>query len=326
MPQLDVVFGAAALGREIARQLAAKGHRVRLVSRRGAPSGIAGVESFRADASIPAQAIAACAGASVVYHCATPDYTKWEALYPPLQAGVIEGAASVRARLVSAESVYGYGPVDGPMVETLPQAATTRKGRVRTRLSQMLLDAHAQGRIRAVIARAPDFYGPEAAETTIYGDRVFYPALAGQKVSVMGKLDLPHTFIYVRDFARGMVTLGEQAASEGKAWHLPCAPTLTQRQLLGLLFAEAGHPVRVGETPGWVFSMMAPFLPIMRELKELLYQWERPYILDFSAFTSAFGALEPTSHEQAMRETVAWFRAHPKGRGGATSAPQLGSS
>lgn len=309
--EVHVVFGTAALGQAIMRQLVTAGKPVRMVSRSGKLEAPTGVEVVRADAADPAQAIAASKDAAVLYHTAAPDYTKWAELYPPIQRGMIAAAAASGARLVSAESVYAYGPVNGPMTEDLPYAPTTRKGRIRVEMSKLLMDAHAAGTIKAAIARAPDFYGPKATTTTIYGDRVFYPVIAGKKVAVMGKLDLPHTFIFLDDFARGMITLGAHAEAMGQVWHLPCAPTLTQRELLTLIFQAAGKEPRVSEAPGWVFKLASPFVPIMRELAELLYQWERPYVFDHSKFQRAFGA-QVTPHERAVAATVAWFQAHPQ--------------
>ena len=312
--ELHVILGAAALARAMARQLVAKQKRVRLVSRSATwmyNEPLAGVELFKADVSKPDEAIKACEGAEVVYHCATPDYTKWAALYPPIQRGAIEGAAAAKAKLISAESVYGYGLVKGPMTEDLPYAATTRKGKIRVELSQMLMTAHEQGKVRVAIARTPDFYGPESAATTIYGDRVFYPLLAGKKISVMGKLDALHSFISLKDFARGMITLGERDEALGQVWHLPCPAPLTQREFLAMIFEAAGKKPNVGETPGLVFKMMSPFLPIMRELSEMLYQWELPYQFDSSKFQKVFGG-QATPHREAIQETVAWFQSHPQ--------------
>lgn len=310
--RLHVVFGAGALGRGIARELVARGRKVRIISRRGEGGG-PGIEAFKADASDPAATRKACEGAAVVYHTATPDYTKWAQLYPAIQRGVIEGAAAAGAKLISAESVYMYGLVKGPQTEDLPHQPSTRKGKIRAELAAMAMEAHEKGRVRVALGRAPDFYGPAADETTIYGGRVFYPALAGKKVQVMGKLDNPHTFIYLDDFARGLVVLGEHDSALGQAWHLPCAPTRTQRQLLELIFKEAGQKVNVGEAPGLLFSGLGLFVPIMRELAEMLYQWEQPYLFNHDKFDRAFpGAVKPTPHEEAVRHTVAWFRAHPQ--------------
>jgi nucleoside-diphosphate-sugar epimerase len=308
---LNVVLGAGALGRAVARELLQRGKQVRIVSRKGqdAPPG---AQAHRADVSEEQSAIAACRGAAVVYHTATPDYTQWQKLYPAIQRGAIAGAAACNAKLISAESVYMYGPVDGPMTEDSPHLATTRKGKLRAELAAMAMQAHAQGKVRVALGRGPDFYGPEAALTTIYGDRVFYPALAGKKVSVMGKLDAPHTFIFLADFARGLVTLGENDAALGQAWHLPCAPTVTQRELLTMIFTAAGQKAQLGEAPSFVFKMMSPFVPIMRELNELLYQWERPYHFSAEKFERTFGKIKVTPHMEAVERTVEWFRANPQ--------------
>lgn len=312
---LHVVFGAGALGRAIARKLKARGRKVRIVSRSGGGAED-GIEAYKADASDVRATPKACEGAAVVYHTATPDYTKWAELYPAIQRGVIEGAATAKAKLISAESVYMYGPAGqakGPMTEDLPHVAPTRKGRIRAELARMAMEAHEKGRVRVALGRAPDFYGPEADATTIYGGRVFYPAIAGKKVQVMGKLDNPHTFIYLPDFAAGLVVLGERDEALGQAWHVPSAPTLTQRQLLELIFKAAGHKPSVGEAPGLVFKGLGLFVPIMRELAEMLYQWEQPYLVSHAKFERAFGkdAVAVTPHEEAVKQTVDWFRAHP---------------
>ena len=307
---LHVVLGTGALGRAVARELLKRGRTVRLVSRsgKGAPDGCTG---FAADVSKVDSATKACEGAAVVYHTATPDYTKWAELYPPIQKGVLAACKNTRARLVSAESVYMYGAVDGEMTEESPQKPVTRKGKIRTELAHMAMEAHERGEVQVALGRAPDFYGPEATVTTIYGERVFYPALAGKTVSVMGRLDNPHTFIYSEDFARGLVILGENDAAFGQAWHLPCAKTLTQRELLTLIFAAAGQKPRVGEAPSLVFKGLGLFVPIMRELAEMLYQWERPYLFSHAKFERAFGPVTVTPHEQAVAATVDWFRKNP---------------
>jgi nucleoside-diphosphate-sugar epimerase len=157
---VHVVFGTAALGQAIMRQLLAAGKAVRMVSRSGKLDAPAGVTVVRADAANAAEAVAASKDAAVLYHTAAPDYTKWAELYPAIQRGVIAAAAASGARLVSAESVYGYGPVNGPMTEDLPYAPTTRKGKIRVEMSKLLMDAHAAGQIKAAIARAPTSTAP----------------------------------------------------------------------------------------------------------------------------------------------------------------------
>ena len=155
----------------------------------------AGVTVVQADASDPGSACQACKEASVVYNCIGVDYTKWAELWPPIMDGIITGAAFANAKLVFGDNLYMYGPVSGPMTEDLAYAATTRKGRVRTQIATTLMEAHASGKVRAMIGRGSDFYGPNALLTAI-GERVFPPALSGKVASVLGNPDMPHTYTY----------------------------------------------------------------------------------------------------------------------------------
>jgi nucleoside-diphosphate-sugar epimerase len=50
------------------------------------------------------------------------------------------------------------------------------------------------------------------------------------------------------------------------------------------------------------------FDPAAREMIEMAYEFEEPYILDSSKIEQAFG-LRPTPLEVAIGETVDWWRA-----------------
>lgn len=315
MPDLHVVFGTGSLGLAVMRELRRRGHRVRMVNRKGRaelpkdPE----IEIVAGDASDPASTRTACADAKAVYFTAAPPYTDWPAQYPAMQAGVVEGAAAAGARLVTAENVYPYGRVDGPMTEDTPMNPISRKGELRARLNRELLAADRAGKVSVALGRGPDYFGPGATSTTIYGERVFWPALAGKSAQVFGRIDALHTFIYVDDFAHGLVTLGEREEAGGKIWHIPCPPALTQRALLELIFKSAGHEqVKAQALPGWLLKLLAVFVPIMRELSEMEYQWRGDYVFEAPAFTKAFGADHVTTHAVAVEQTLAWFRQHPK--------------
>lgn len=307
-----MVFGSGALGSAVTRELLGRGLPVRVVSRSGrAP---AGAESHRADATDPAAVKAACAGAAAVYNCAAPPYTSWAEQYPAIQNGLVAGAAVADAVLVSAENVYVYGRVQGPMTEDTPIAPTSRKGEIRARMHEALMAAHRAGTLRVAVGRGPDYYGPEAVVTTVYGERVFYPALAGKPSEIFGDPRRAAHVAYVDDFARGLVTLGTRAEAVGKVWHLPCPPALSQRALLDLIFRAAGHPTKIRAMPGWLATGLGWFIPILRELAEMQYQWQHDYDFRCDCYLAAFGG-EVTPHAEAVRRTVEWFKAHPKAKG-----------
>src|SRR5579863_2597778 len=155
--EIHVIFGAGPLGAAIARELLAKGKRIRMVTRSGKGYIPAGVESIRGDATDPKTTREVCQGATVVYNCTNAPYTEWVRLLPPLQAGIVEGAAAAGAKLVSAENLYMYGPTHGKkLTEDLPYAATGHKGRIRAQLAETLMEAHKSGKVRVAIGRASD--------------------------------------------------------------------------------------------------------------------------------------------------------------------------
>ncbi|ABL83115.1 NAD-dependent epimerase/dehydratase [Nocardioides sp. JS614] len=304
-----VVLGAAgATGSAIVRYLVSQGARVRAVSRSGRAD-IAGVESVAADLGTSDGARRACAGAAVVYHCAQPDYTKWPELFPPMTAAVIDGAAAAEAKLVFADNLYMYGPPDGPMSEQTPLRATGSKGRTRIAMADALLSAHAEGKLRCTIGRSSDYYGPGGLGSTA-GETVMNPLVRGKRARWLGSLDQPHTLNYLDDMARALVTLGERDDADGEVWHLPAAEPLTGREFLTQAFEAAGHPPRIGVASRTTIRIAGLFSPLLRELDETLYQFERPFVSDASKFQATFGPFEPTPHADGIQRTVDWFRRH----------------
>jgi nucleoside-diphosphate-sugar epimerase len=304
----DVVFGATGgIGGSVVDELLRRGRRVRAVSRRGqAPEGAQGV---RADAADSAEAAAAATGAGVVYHCVNPGYTRWPELLPPISRSILGAAESSGAKLVFADNLYAYGPAEGPLREDLPPTAGGPKGRTRVEVGDELLAAHREGRARVTIARASDYYGPGGASSTA-GEPIFGRVVAGKRPLWTGKLDVPHSFHYLPDIARGLVTLAERPEADGEVWHLPAAEPLTAQQFFDLVFEAAGRPTPAkAQIAGPALLAVAGiFSPMLRELRETTYQFRRPFVIDSSKFERAFGRLEPTPHHEAVARTVAWFR------------------
>lgn len=305
----NVVFGTGPLGLSVMDELVARGRQVTMVNRSGrAPEDLPqGVTIVAADVTHPGQVAAVCAEADVVFQCAQPHYHEWAEKFPPIIHGIVDGVSRTEARLVVGDNLYMYGPTDGqPVHEALPYAAKTRKGSVRAELARTILDNHQAGRIKATIGRASDFYGPRV-EGSAVGDVVFQAVLEGKAVNVIGDPDAPHTYTYIRDFARGLVTLSEHEEAFGRAWHVPSSPTMTTRQFVKLVGEAAGKPVKLRAAGKTTLRLVGLFQPDVREFVEMYYEFAEPFIVDDSQFRSAFGN-GVTPHEQAIRETVAWYR------------------
>jgi nucleoside-diphosphate-sugar epimerase len=306
--ELHVVFGTGPVGIFVMEALMQRGRRgVRMVNRSGRASVPEGVEVIGGDATDEVFAREASDGASVVYFALNPPYNKWPELFPPLQAGVLEGAASAGAKLIAMENLYMYGPTGGrPLTEDLPYAPNTRKGAVRARMSEELMEAHTGGRVRVAIGRASDYFGPGVL-VSAGGEQVFGRAVQGKSAQVAGDPDQPNTYTYAPDVGSGLVILGKREEALGQAWHLPSPETLTTRQFVEMIFEEVGKPARIQAASKILLRAMGLFDPGMREMIEMLYEFEEPFVVDHSKFQQAFGE-QATPLREAIGETVRWYR------------------
>ena len=303
-----VVLGAGQIGTHIARQLAEAGEAVAVATRSGRDLGIPGVRAVAVDAADPASVRAATDGASTVYFAVQPAYTNWPKGFPPLVEGVLGGLAGTGRRLIVVDNLYMYGPTGGkPIVETLPSAATGRKGRARAAMATRFLEAHRAGDVAVAIGRASDFFGPGATDTVV-GERFFPAIVAGKAAETYGDPDLLHSYTYAPDFARALIELGRHDEALGRAWHVPTAPAVSTRRFVELAAGAAGKPPKMKTLGKLMVRIGGLFIPEAREMLELSYEFEEPFVLDDSAFRKAFG-LEPTPLEESLAETVSWWRA-----------------
>lgn len=315
MAQLHVIFGAGQVGEPLARRLLAAGHRVRVVRRSSTPLGD-GIEVVAGTADDAAFVTAQVAGATAAYHCMNPPYDSatWADVLPRWADHLVEAARRSGARLVVLDNVYGLGaPTSGPLSEATPPRPRSTKGRVRAAVTERLLAAHSRGDAAVVIGRASDFWGP-GGTLTYFGDQYWPAALSGRPVrwpGASGSLDTPHTYHYTLDVAAGLAALGTAEADvAGQAWMLPCLPARSTRAMSEALAAAGGLAIRLAPTPGWLLGAMAMVVPIMRELREMGYQWEMPFEIDDRRFRARFPAVAPTPFDDAVCATVAWARAH----------------
>ncbi len=307
VPQ-HVVLGGGQIGAHIARQLAGAGESVVVATRSGRDPGIAGAAGVPVDATDPASVRAATEGSATVYFAVQPAFSNWPAGFPPLVDGVLGGLKGTGRRLVVVDNLYMYGPTGGkPMVESLPYAATGRKGRARAAMATRFLDAHRAGDVTVTIGRGADFFGPGATDSAV-GDRFFRPLLAGKAADVYGRPEMPHTYTYAPDFARALIELGRHDDAFGRAWHVPNAPTVSTLRFVEIAATAAGTPPKSRAIGKLMLRIGGLFIPEAREMIEMGYEFEEPFIVDDSAFRAAFPT-QATPLESSIAETVAWWRA-----------------
>ena len=303
-----LIVGSGSVGSAVARQLANGGADVVLVSRSGSGPADARIRRVPCDASSADALLHAAPEAEALYNCANPAYHRWAQDWPPLASALLAYAERTGAVLATCSNLYGYGPVDGALTESLPLSAPGPKGRVRARMWLDAKAAHDAGRVRATEVRGSDYIAP-SGQTRVSSPRVVPRILRGRSVSLLGPVDQPHTWTAPVDVARLMVTVAADPRAWGSAWHVPSNAPRSQRQVVDELADAAGVPrVRVSQVPGVMAGLLGLVNPTIREMGETAHQWDRPFIMDDSAAREAFG-MEPTPWPQILAGVVAFYRA-----------------
>jgi nucleoside-diphosphate-sugar epimerase len=302
-----VVFGTGQVGRHVVERLVRDGHDVVAVNRTGTGD-LPGAHLVAGDASDSNFTERVCSGADVVYFCLNaPSYDRWSEQFPPLQHGVLAGAASAGARLVVLDNLYTYGPPHGrDLVETMAPAPTSDKSATRATMTEELLMAHARGHAEIVIGRASDYFGPGTTHSAL-GESVFGPALAGSTAQVMGDPRQLHSYSYTPDVAAALVNLATAADVTGQIWHLPVAPAQTTTALIDHIFSLAGHRPRTFAAGRLTLAAVGLVKPIMREYQHTLYQFTDRWVVDDAKYRARFGG-EATPLHDGLAATLACYR------------------
>jgi hypothetical protein len=230
----------------------------------------------------------------------------WRTALPALQRNLIAASGQTGARVVVLENVYSLGDLGGrPATEDTPARPRAEKGRIRAQVFEGWFAAHARGEARVVMGRASDFFGPRGTQT-LFEERFWRRVLAGKRAQLLVDPDQPHTYHYIPDVAAGLATLGRATDDVlGRAWMLPCAPAVTTRELIGLMGTALGRDVTIDLVPDAMRMLLKLFVPIIRELDEMRYEWEQPFVIDDGRFQARFHT-PATPLAQAAGETVAW--------------------
>lgn len=300
-----VVTGAGAVGWTVAELLAGQGGSVRIATRSGSGPEHPLVERVQVDVQDARALRTLMQGATAVFHCIHAAYNArdWEAELPRAEQKVLAAAKEAGAVVIFPESLYSYSEPDRVMKEDSPRGASGGKRGVRTKL----LAARAASPADTVSVVAGDFFGPRVRMAHA-GERIIPKVLAGKRLSVVGSSGQPHAFTYVPDLVSAMIHAADTPTLWNKIWHAPTLPALTQRELASAFAGAAGVPLKgVSGIPGWVMKFGGMFSPDIKELAELAYQFDKPFVMDSAASEAALG-LRPTPLPEAAAATVAWWK------------------
>jgi nucleoside-diphosphate-sugar epimerase len=309
------IFGYGPVGRATAARLIAEGREVTVAQRRAPPNLPDGLRFAPCDALDSDTVVKAVRDAEQFVVAIGFAYSGivWREAWPKAMANFVAASKATGARMVFIDNLYMYGPQTAPLVETMPLADTGWKPAARAAATRIWTSAAAAGEARIAALRAPDFYGPGVGASYL-GDTSIGKLAQGKPAVFIGSADVLHDYAYVPDVARAATTLlAAPDSAFGQAWHVPCAPTRTTRDILALAAAALGVKLRISAMPAWMLGASGMFSPFLRELGEMRFQWDRPYRVDGSRFAAAFWS-DATPFEIGVPETALAFRAKPQGK------------
>lgn len=304
---MQTILGAGgAIGVELAKVLPDYTDTVRLVSR--TPRRVnPGDELHAADLTRPEEVSGAVEGSEIIYLTVGLPYKfkVWQEIWPALMHNVIEACKIHGTKLVFFDNIYMYHPDYLPaLTEETPVQPVSKKGAIRAAIAGMIWKEVSRGNLEALIARSADFYGPSIADTSVLTEMVFEPLSQGKKANWLGSDTYKHSFTYTPDAAKATAILGNTPEVYNQVWHLPtAADPPTGKEWIQGIAREMNVQPKYRVASKLMVRLMGIFMPVMRELVEMMYQYQRDYVFNSSKFDQRFD-LTPTSYAEGIREIV----------------------
>jgi nucleoside-diphosphate-sugar epimerase len=302
----QTILGAGgAIGVELAKALPKYTTDIKLVSRQ--PKKINPTDTlFSANLSNREEVFKAIEGSEIVYLTIGYDYNtkQWQQLWPPLIKNVIDACLQYQAKLVFFDNVYAIGGNHvNHITETSPISPTSKKGAVRAEVDKLILDGVEKRKLNAIIARSADFFS-EIKDKSLVMNMVYDNLAKGKKAQWFCNAKAIHSTGYTPDLGIGTAMLGNTKEAYNQIWNLPTDPQkITGEGWIDLFAAEMNTSNKYQALPGWGMKALGLFVPILKEMYEMRYQYDRDYYFDSSKFNKHFN-YTPTSNAMAVKQTV----------------------
>lgn len=302
----QTILGAGgAVGIELAKALTSYTTDIQLVGRNPKKVNVSD-QLHQADLTNRDQVFKAVEGSEVVYLMVGFDYnTKlWQQMWPPLVKNVIDACIQHHAKLVFFDNVYAIGGDNvNHITENSPISPTSKKGEVRAAVDQLILDGFEKGKLNAIIARSADFFSG-VKDKSILMNTVYDNLAKGKKAQWFCNAKVIHSVSYTPDLAKGTAILGNTKSAFNKIWNLPTDPQkITGEEWINLFATAMNARNKYQVLPGWGMKALGLFVPILNEMYEMRYQYDRDYYFDSSKFNKEFN-FTPTTNAMAVKQTV----------------------
>jgi nucleoside-diphosphate-sugar epimerase len=305
---MQTILGSGGvIGIELAKALKEYTSQIRLVSRN--PNKVNETdEIFPADLLNPSEVNEAVKGSTIVYVTVGFPYNLkiWEENWPKFTSNVIDACIAHNCKLVFFDNIYMYDSnyLNG-MDEETPINPPSKKGKIRSEIADLILFKVKEGKLNALIARSADFYGPGIKNTSMLTETVFKPLSLGKKANWMASLNYKHSFTYTPDAGKATALLGNSEKAYNQVWHLPTAENpFTGREWINTIAKEMDVKPKTQTATKFIVKILGLFMPLMREMPEMMYQYDRDYVFNSDKFTNHYDFVV-TPYLDGIKEIIA---------------------
>lgn len=303
-----VCGGSGAVGRAVIDELKLRGKEVIAVERK---KEVPHTKTLHADLLDRTQAMEVLKNTTHIYLCVGLPYSNliWKRDWPILMSNIIEASHQAGARLIFLDNIYMYGPspLDSPFDENHTQLPPSPKGQARKEVADLLLKAHQEKRVNAVIGRSADFYGPYAKNSSLY-IQFIENILKHKNPAFLGKKGVQHTFAYTVDVARALVKLALDETAYGQVWHLPVGKAITPDEVVDIINKILKTSYQVSYLPRPMLNVLKWFVPIIKEAKQMLYQFDYPYHMNDDKFRNQYPDFKVTDYQEGLSHMINSFK------------------
>ncbi len=304
---MQTILGSGgSIGTELAKALKQYTENIKLVSRNPVKVNETDI-LYSADLTDATQINNAIEGSEICYVTLGFEYNikVWKEKWLPFMTNVVEACLEHQTKLLFFDNVYAIGGDNvNHITENSPISPSSKKGEVRAAVDKLILEEVKKGKLKAIIARAPDFFGPVKKQNSLVLNLVYDNLAKGKAAQWFCNADVVHTMGYTPDLANGTAMLGNTEDAFNQVWNLPVdMNALSGREWVKLFATEMKTSDKLKVLPLWALKLLGVFVPILREMPEMMYQFDRPYNFDCSKFIGRF-KYNPTTNSEAVRQTI----------------------
>ncbi len=228
-----------------------------------------------------------------------PNYHNWHVTIPKITAQVIAAARASGATVIVPGNVYHFGDQGGTWSEHTPPAPVSRKGQVRLEMER----AYADSGVQTIVLRAGNFIDPERRGCVM--SALYLRDIARGRITLPGPAETRQAMCYLPDWTRAAVALAEMRATLSRFEDIPFpGHTLTARDVKSALERITGRSLAFKRFPWGALRLASPFWELAREMREMRYLWHTDHALCRARFETLLPGFEMTPLDTVMRAAL----------------------